>query len=61
MVEIRVADEPTAVRLERYLKSGSGRAFSKRHFEPASMVRFGRTQRRLVLLTVGADMVSNWS
>ena len=24
----------TAVRFERYLKSGSGRAFAKRHFEP---------------------------
>jgi predicted GIY-YIG superfamily endonuclease len=28
------ADEPTAIRFERYLKSGSGRAFAKRHFEP---------------------------
>ncbi len=27
-------DEPTAIRFERYLKSGSGRAFAKRHFEP---------------------------
>jgi len=27
-------DETRAVRFERYLKSGSGRAFAKRHFEP---------------------------
>jgi len=27
-------DEHRAIRFERYLKSGSGRAFSKRHFEP---------------------------
>ena len=26
-------DEPRAVRFEHYLKSGSGRAFAKRHFE----------------------------
>jgi predicted GIY-YIG superfamily endonuclease len=31
---IQLSDEPTAVRFERYLKSGSGRAFAKRHFEP---------------------------
>jgi len=31
---IHLADEPTAIRFERYLKSGSGRAFAKRHFEP---------------------------
>ena len=30
---IMLADEPTAIRFERYLKSGSGRAFAKRHFE----------------------------
>jgi hypothetical protein len=30
---IILADEPTAIRFERYLKSGSGRAFAKRHFE----------------------------
>jgi putative endonuclease len=33
-VVIEFRDEPTAVRFERYLKSGSGRAFAKRHFEP---------------------------
>jgi predicted GIY-YIG superfamily endonuclease len=32
-VVIAFRDEPTAVRFERYLKSGSGRAFAKRHFE----------------------------
>ena len=31
---IVLADERTALRFERYLKSGSGRAFAKRHFEP---------------------------
>ena len=30
---IMLADEPSAIRFERYLKSGSGRAFAKRHFE----------------------------
>lgn len=33
---IELADEQTAVRFEKYLKSGSGRAFAKRHFAPAS-------------------------
>ena len=33
-VLLEFQDEPTAVRFERYLKSGSGRAFAKRHFEP---------------------------
>ena len=32
-VAVEFADELTAVRFERYLKSGSGRAFAKRHFE----------------------------
>ena len=32
-VVIQFQDEPTAIRFERYLKSGSGRAFAKRHFE----------------------------
>jgi putative endonuclease len=29
---IEFADEEAAIRFERYLKSGSGRAFAKRHF-----------------------------
>jgi putative endonuclease len=33
-VVIEFCDEATAIRFERYLKSGSGRAFAKRHFEP---------------------------
>jgi putative endonuclease len=33
-VSIEFSDEPRALRFERYLKSGSGRAFAKRHFEP---------------------------
>ena len=32
-VVIEFSDEPRAIRFERYLKSGSGRAFAKRHFE----------------------------
>jgi len=35
------ADEPTAVAFERYLKSGSGRAFLQRHYfrSPAAVPR----------------------
>jgi predicted GIY-YIG superfamily endonuclease len=33
-VAIEFSDERRAVRFERYLKSDSGRAFAKRHFEP---------------------------
>ena len=32
IVVIEFPDEPTAARFERYMKSGSGRAFAKRHF-----------------------------
>ena len=32
-VVMEFRDESTAIRFERYLKSGSGRAFAKRHFE----------------------------
>jgi putative endonuclease len=32
IVSIEFLDEPAAARFERYLKSGSGRAFAKRHF-----------------------------
>lgn len=32
-VVIEFSNEATAVRFERYLKSGSGRSFAKRHFE----------------------------
>jgi putative endonuclease len=34
VVAIEFLDERTASKFERYLKSGSGRAFAKRHFEP---------------------------
>jgi putative endonuclease len=34
VVSLEFADEQTAARFERYLKSGSGRAFAKRHFGP---------------------------
>jgi hypothetical protein len=32
-VFIAFPDEQRAIQFERYLKSGSGRAFAKRHFE----------------------------
>ena len=32
LVAMEFRDESTATRFERYLKSGSGRAFAKRHF-----------------------------
>jgi putative endonuclease len=32
VVSLEFADEQVARRFERYLKSGSGRAFAKRHF-----------------------------
>jgi predicted GIY-YIG superfamily endonuclease len=32
VVAVEFPTEPQAVRFERYLKSGSGRAFAKRHF-----------------------------
>ena len=34
VVVLEFANESTAFRFERYLKSGSGRAFAKRHFSP---------------------------
>jgi len=36
IVSIEFPDEPAAARFERYLKSGSGRAFAKRHFAASS-------------------------
>ena len=33
-VVIEFTDEDRAIRFERYVKSGSGRAFAKRHFQP---------------------------
>ena len=32
VVSLEFANEESALRFERYLKSGSGRAFAKRHF-----------------------------
>lgn len=32
IVSLEFADESVATRFEKYLKSGSGRAFAKRHF-----------------------------
>jgi hypothetical protein len=34
MVSVEFPSEQQAGRFERYLKSGSGRAFAKRHFGP---------------------------
>jgi putative endonuclease len=34
VVSLEFPDERAAARFERYLKSGSGRAFAKRHFAP---------------------------
>jgi len=36
---IELEDEPTAVRFERHLKTGSGRAFALRHFSPVASAR----------------------
>lgn len=33
-VVMEFADEPRAIAFEKYLKSGSGAAFAKRHFRP---------------------------
>ena len=35
VVVVEFPDERQALRFERYLKSGSGRAFARRHFGPA--------------------------
>ena len=35
VVVIEFADEKTAIKFEKYLKSGSGRAFAKRHLAPS--------------------------
>ena len=36
VVTVEFPDERAAARFERYLKSGSGRAFAKRHFAPVT-------------------------
>ena len=36
-VVVEFSDENAATRFERYLKSGSGRAFAKRHFDAAGI------------------------
>ena len=36
VVVLEFPDESAAARFERYLKSGSGRAFAKRHFAPTN-------------------------
>ena len=46
LVAVEFADGSTATRFERYLKSGSGRAFAKRHFAPASQGTETRAAQR---------------
>jgi len=41
VVSMEFPSEKEAVRFEKYLKSGSGRAFAKRHFGGASAVKPG--------------------
>jgi predicted GIY-YIG superfamily endonuclease len=36
VVSVEFPDERTASRFERFLKSGSGRAFAKRHLDPGA-------------------------
>ena len=36
LVALEFTDARSAARFERYLKSGSGRAFAKRHFDPGA-------------------------
>ena len=38
VVSLEFRTQKDAVRFERYLKSGSGRAFAKRHFAPSPVV-----------------------
>lgn len=48
VVAMEFTDEATAIRFERYLKSGSGRAFAKRHFaEPSAPVVEGGPPGRM--------------
>ena len=41
LVALEFTDERSAARFERYLKSGSGRAFAKRHFDPDAKAEDG--------------------
>lgn len=42
VVVIEFADEKTAIEFEKYLKSGSGRAFAKRHLAPSQVTEISR-------------------
>ena len=46
VVSIEFPEEAAARRFERYLKSGSGRAFAKRHFAPDAGVHKNRPASR---------------
>jgi putative endonuclease len=41
-VVVKFADEPRAIAFERYLKSGSGVAFARRHLRPERDGQIGR-------------------
>ncbi len=44
LVSVEFANTSTATRFEKYLKSGSGRAFARRHFsERSAMIRASNT------------------
>jgi predicted GIY-YIG superfamily endonuclease len=43
VVTLRFSTEQAARRFEKYLKSGSGRAFAKRHFSPVDKPRIPKT------------------
>ena len=42
IISMEFSTEPEAARFERYLKSGSGRAFAKRHFGAPNMTARGQ-------------------
>jgi putative endonuclease len=46
VVALEFPDEQTAIQFERYLKSGSGRAFAKRHFASGGTIGARRSARK---------------
>jgi putative endonuclease len=57
IVAIEFLTERPAVRFEKYLKSGSGRAFAKRHFADTGPVRSSLHSRQMV--TVHSEDIGN--
>jgi predicted GIY-YIG superfamily endonuclease len=49
VVALEFADAGTAARFERYLKSGSGRAFSKRHFGEPPLIANGTNSHTSII------------